>query len=89
MCPKNIKTVKGLHSMVKNKIETEKQTDLIYGIPCKNLLECGEWYYGMTQQRFGKRKEQHLGDIIYLHKLRTELGIEITFDIKEDQSKNY
>jgi hypothetical protein len=87
ICPKNIKKVKGLHSVVKDKIEIEKQTDLIYGIPCKELPECEEWYYGMTQQRFGKRKEQHLGDIIYLHKLRMDLGIEKTFDIKEDIDK--
>ncbi len=86
ICPKNIKTVKGLHSTVKDKISIMKQTDMIYGIPCKEEY-CDEWYFGMTQQRLGKREEHHLGDIICLHKIRKELGIEKEFDIKEDIEK--
>jgi hypothetical protein len=41
-------------------------------------------YWGMTKQRVGKRLDQHLGDIEFLHKLREELEIEKLYDFKEE-----
>jgi hypothetical protein len=38
----------------------------------------------MTQQRVGKRLDQHLGDIELLHKWRVEFGIENEFGFKKD-----
>jgi hypothetical protein len=46
-----------------------------------------EEYRGMTQQRVGRRLDQHLGDIELLHKWRIELGIQKEFDFKEDIDK--
>jgi hypothetical protein len=81
ICPKNFKTIKNLHSKVKDKISIKHQTNCIYCVLCK---DCEEEYWGMTQQRVGRRLDQHLGDIELLHKWRVEFGIEKEFGFKED-----
>jgi hypothetical protein len=82
ICPKNFKTVKNLHSRVKDDIETLMQTMLVYGISC---LDCLEIYLGMTyQQRLLKRGEQHFGDIEAVHRLREELKIDKMWDFGDE-----
>jgi hypothetical protein len=81
ICPKNIKTVRDLHSNVKAKVEIIKLTNCIYCICC---MDCDGEYWGMTQQRVGKRLDQHLGDIELLHKMREDCGIGKPYDFKKD-----
>jgi hypothetical protein len=45
---------------VKDKINVKQQTNCIYCVSCR---DCEEEYWGMTQQRVGRRLDQHLGDI--------------------------
>jgi hypothetical protein len=81
ICPKNIKTIKNLHSRVKARVEIAKQTNCIYCVGCKDCM--GE-YWGMTKQRVGTRLGQHLGDIELLHRMREELNIEKLYDFKDE-----
>ncbi len=81
ICPKNIKTVRDLHSNVKAKVEMMKLTNCIYCICC---MDCDGEYWGMTQQRVGTRLNQHLGDIELLHKLREECRIDKPYGFKKE-----
>jgi hypothetical protein len=82
ICPKNIKTVKGIYNNVKDKIDKNKQTNLIYKIEC---LDCENSYYGMTHRQYlGKRIDQHFEDIKYLHRLRENCKIDKVWDIEKE-----
>ncbi|XP_046435958.1 uncharacterized protein LOC124187815 [Neodiprion fabricii] len=51
----NVFKVKDLFSRLKDKVEREDRSGLVYRIPCS----CGKWYVGQTGQKLKARVRQH------------------------------
>ncbi|XP_046590266.1 uncharacterized protein LOC124293449 [Neodiprion lecontei] len=51
----NVFKVKDLFSRLKDKVEKEDRSGLVYRIPCS----CGKWYVGQTRQKLKARVRQH------------------------------
>ncbi|XP_046485286.1 uncharacterized protein [Neodiprion pinetum] len=51
----NVFKVKDLFSRLKDKVEKEDRSGLVYRIPCS----CGKWYVGQTRQKLKTRVRQH------------------------------
>lgn len=52
--------LKRLYSNLKDRIETDKKSCVVYRIPCQN---CDEVYIGQTSQQLKRRITQHISDI--------------------------
>lgn len=66
ICPKNLKTVRSLYTPVKDKIDKEKQSNVIYKIPCSS---CDKSYIGMTHRQYlSTRIGQHVDDVENIRK---------------------
>jgi hypothetical protein len=80
ICFKNKKTVKTLHTKVKDKMKDSKKSQLVYAIQCE---DCILIYYGITGKYLITRINQHRGDIMSIHKLREKLNFHILTDLNE------
>lgn len=66
IAPKNINTVRGLFTRVKDRVPAENQHNVIYTIPCS---DCRASYIGMTTQQLKNRMSGHRSSLNALKKL--------------------
>ncbi|XP_057335116.1 uncharacterized protein LOC130673917 [Microplitis mediator] len=64
----NIKTVGSIHTRLKNKVNEDLMSELVYAIPC----ECGKKYVGQTKQYLRNRTNQHRLDCRPVNILKSE-----------------
>ncbi len=80
ICFKNKKTVKSLHTKVKDKIRDSRKSQLVYAIQCGDCLLI---YFGITGKYLITRINQHRGDVMSFHKLREKLNLHVLTDLNE------
>jgi hypothetical protein len=80
ICFRNKKTVKTLHTKVKDKIKDSRKSELVYAIQCE---DCILIYYGITGKYLITRINQHRGDVMSFHKLREKLNLHVLTDLNE------
>ncbi len=90
ICFKNQKTVKSLHTKVKDEIAEMWKSGIVYAVQCE---DCFLIYFGITGKYLITRINQHRGDVISFHKLRERLNLDIMtniIDIRKlaDREKN-
>jgi hypothetical protein len=77
---KNTKTIKSLHTKVKDPTPTGRKSSVIYVLSC---LDCKYEYFGMTGNHATVREEQHRADVINFHNKREKLGFDIWMSREE------
>jgi hypothetical protein len=81
IAPKNIKTLKSLHTNTKQKIEIMKQSKVVYCITCS---VCKKTYKGHTfRQHLGERNQQHLNCCNRITKLAEKYDLNGHPNLKE------
>ncbi len=80
ICFKNQKTVKSLHTDVKDKIEDWWKSEIVYAVQCE---DCILIYFGITGKYLITRINQHRGDVMLFYKLREKLGLHFLTDLNE------
>lgn len=55
----NKKTTRAIHTKLKDKIDTNLKSNVVYRFPCS----CGKHYYGQTRQYISSRIKQHQYDV--------------------------
>jgi predicted GIY-YIG superfamily endonuclease len=90
ICIKNQKTVKSLHTKVKDEIVEMWKSGIVYAVQCE---DCILIYFGITGKYLITRINQHRGDVISFHKMRERLNLDIITNINDirklaDMEKN-